>query len=371
MQYRVDWMSACAGMTQKIRRPLHHLIIQNSTKASAMRPKRFVAAILGLIISIVMIGPNDTSAGINPTNNQKPASVPGTAASSEAAVIDLINGQSEDRSMRWFYSDAPGALKGVALVIHGLNLRPDRMQPIISKLTASGIDVLGLSLRGHGENYTHRNGSAEDQARLEAFKSVSYQLWMNEAYLAYLQVKERGEEKGVPLFLTAFSLGGLIGLDLFASYPDVRFDRLVLFAPAIRLHAAIYFERVLSPFPRLVIPSMAPKSYLANKKGTPIAAYNALFDGLDRFNKNAGQKLNVPTLIFIDRQDEFIPLDKLKKLVEDKKWDQWQFYLVEKDKSARDETFYHHIIDASSTGKAVWQDMMTAAVNHLVNKKSQ
>jgi hypothetical protein len=112
---------------------------------------------------------------------------------------------------------------------------------------------------------------------------------------------------------------------------------------------------------------MAPKTYLANKKGTPIAAYNALFDGLNRFNKNADQKLNVPTLIFIDEQDEFIPLRKLKELVEKKGWNQWQFYRVEKDKSARDETFYHHIIDASSTGNAVWQDMMKAAVNHLLN----
>jgi len=128
---------------------------------------------------------------------------------------------------------------------------------------------------------------------------------------------------------------------------------------------------VLSPFPRLVIPSMAPENYLANEKGTPIAAYNALFDGLNQFDKNAGQKLNVPTLVFIDEQDEFIPLGKLKKLVEAKKWNQWQFFIVEKDKTAEDERFYHHIIDASSTGKTVWQDMMRAVVRHLLNHRSQ
>ncbi len=122
---------------------------------------------------------------------------------------------------------------------------------------------------------------------------------------------------------------------------------------------------MLSPFPLLVIPSMAPKTYLANKKGTPIAAYNALFDGLNRFNQNAGQKLNVPTLVFIDEQDEFIPLTKLKKLVAEKKWTQWRFYIVEKDKTAEDERFYHHIIDASSTGKFVWQEMMATIITHL------
>ncbi|UCD80426.1 MAG: alpha/beta hydrolase [Desulfobacterales bacterium] len=336
-----------------------------------MKPKLVVAAIFGLILSIALIYREDSAGGLTPKDEKSFSNSPASSAFSKTAVDEYVEEQSEDHSTRWFYSDAPGKLKGVALVIHGLNLRPEKMQTIISRLTEADMDVLGLSLRGHGENYTHSNGIGEDQARLEAFKNVSYQLWMNEAYLAYLQLKARGEKKGVPLFLTAFSLGGLVGLELFASNPDVRFDKTVLFAPAIRLHATIYLERVLSPFPRLVIPSMAPKTYLANKKGTPIAAYNALFEGLDRFNKNSNQKLNVPTLVFIDEQDEFIPLGKLRKLVEEKKWNQWQFYMVAKDQSAQDERFYHHIIDASSTGNAVWQDMMKAAVNHLLNNKSQ
>jgi len=336
-----------------------------------MRPKLAVVALLGLVLSISLIFREDTSGDFKPEGKKSFSSVPGSAASPETGVYDFIKNQSDDHSMRWFYSETPGELKGVALVIHGLNLRPDRMQPIMSKLTEAGIDVLGLSLRGHGENFHHGNGVDEDTARLDAFKNVSFQLWMNEAYLAYLQLKERGREKGVPLFLTAFSLGGLIGLDLFAANAGVEFDKLVLLAPAIRLHASVYLERVLSPFPRLVIPSMAPKAYLANKKGTPIAAYNALFDGLDRFDKTAGQKLNVPTLIFIDERDEFIPLKKLKKLVEEKNWNRWKFYIVAKDKSARDKTFSHHIIDASSTGKTVWQNMMEAAVNHLLKQPSQ
>lgn len=337
-----------------------------------MIPKLVVAFILSLILSIVLIFQQDTSGGLNPQETKGYLSVPGTAAISNGAVDELIKNQTEDHSTHWFYSDKREALlMGVALVIHGLNLRPDRMQPIISQLTKSGIDVLRVSLRGHGNNFSHRNGTDEDQARLESFKNVSYKLWMNEAYLAYLQLEKRAEEKEVPLFLTAFSLGGLIGLNLFASNSEVKFDKLVLFAPAIKLHAKIYIERVFSPFPRLVIPSMAPKTYLANVKGTPIAAYNALFDCLNQFYKNADQKLNVPTLIFIDEQDEFIPLKKLKKLVKEKKWHRWRFYLVEKDETAQDGSFYHHIIDASSTGASVWKDMMQAAVSHLLDQPSQ
>ncbi|MCP4629899.1 MAG: alpha/beta hydrolase [bacterium] len=334
-----------------------------------MRPKLVVVAILGLTLPIALFFMKASYGGLNPDDTKSAVGVPDTAASSGTAIDDFLKNQSEDHSMQWFYSDTQDELKGVALVIHGLNLRPDRMQPIISKLAESGMDVLSLSLRGHGENYSHSQNTDADQARLEAFKTVSYQVWMNEAYLAYLQLRTRGAERGVPLFLTAFSIGGLIGLDLFASNADVMFDKLILFAPAIRLHPIIYLERIFSPFPRLVIPSMAPKTYLANTKGTPIAAYNALFDSLEQFNKNAGRKLNVPTLVFIDKQDEFIPLGKLKKLVAEKKWTQWQFYLVEKDQTAADERFYHHIIDASSTGNAVWREMMAAAVAHLNDEK--
>ncbi len=322
---------------------------------------------MGLIISIALIFPAESTGGLIREEQNRESSAASITASSEAAVDDFLKNQSENLSLRWFYSDTPGELKGVALVIHGLNLRPDRMQPIISKLNETDIDVLRLSLRGHGDNYSKGKGIDEDQARLDAFKNVSYQLWMNEAYCAYLQLKERGAEKGVPLFLTAFSLGGLVGLDLFASRAGVMFEKLILFAPAIRLHTIIYLERIFSPFPRLVIPSMADKSYLANEKGTPIAAYNALFDSLDHFNHYAGEKLNVPTLVFIDPQDEFIPLGKLKKLAAEKKWTQWQFYIVEKDQTAAEDRFYHHIIDSSSTGQTTWQNMMKAFEEHLLD----
>ena len=63
--------------------------------------------------------------------------------------------ETKDRSICWFNADRREKITGVALVIHGLNLRPDKMGSIISCLNTSGIDVLNLSLRGHGENYVH------------------------------------------------------------------------------------------------------------------------------------------------------------------------------------------------------------------------
>jgi esterase/lipase len=291
---------------------------------------------------------------------------PQTSGISQTAKNIILENQSENYATRWFKNHGREGTKGVALVIHGLNLRPDKMQAIISVLTESGIDVLRLSLRGHGDNYTHHAGIEEDQARLEAFKAVSFPLWMNEAYLAYSAVQKRAAQEKVPLFFVGFSLGGLIGLDLFSSQEEVHYDRMVLFAPAIKLHGIHYLARILSPFSRLVIPSFAPDSYLSNNEGTPIAAYNALFEGLQQFEKHVNRRVNVPTLIFIDEDDEFIPVRAFKELKAEKKLDQWELYIVKKESGANQDTFHHHIIDEFSTGKAVWKEMMETTITHLL-----
>ncbi|MGW8188442.1 MAG: hypothetical protein ACWGNK_14280, partial [Desulfobacterales bacterium] len=84
-----------------------------------MRPKLTVVAFLGLVLSIFLIFREESSGGIHPEGKKRFSSVPGSAASAETGIHDVINYQPEDHSMRWFYSDAPGESKGVALVIHG------------------------------------------------------------------------------------------------------------------------------------------------------------------------------------------------------------------------------------------------------------
>ena len=100
-----------------------------------------------------------------------------------------------------------------------------------------------------------------------------------------------------------------------------------------------------------------------------MAAYNALFEGLQQFEKHVTRRINVPTLIFIDEEDEFIPVRALKDLKAEKKLDQWKLYIVKKEAPANQDTFHHHIIDESSTGKAVWKEMMETTIAHLLAKK--
>jgi len=281
------------------------------------------------------------------------------------APADKLIPSSEDYSIRWFYSNASQDVRAIALVIHGLNLRPDKMKSIITRLTDCGIDALNLSLHGHGDNYSHLDSIDTAKVRLESFKKVSYQLWIDEIYKAYNVAKNRSDHRAVPLFFVGYSLGGLIGLDLFASRPEVKFDRMILFAPALKMHLRNYLLRLLSPFPRLTIPSFTLMSYQSND-GTPMAAYNALFESYKHFHQNMSLKINVPTVIFIDIKDEIVSFKRLKKMVEKQELDQWAFHIVQKEKTAEPGKIHHLIIDELSTGKDVWIEMMDIMMKHLL-----
>jgi alpha-beta hydrolase superfamily lysophospholipase len=270
-----------------------------------------------------------------------------------------------DKSIRWYQANTNKKTNGVALVIHGLNLRPEKMEAIITILTDSGIDVLNLSLRGHGCNYSDNGNHANPKLRIETFKTVSYQVWIEETYRAYHLAKKRSKQKRVPLFFLGFSLGGLMGADLFAVHMDVHFDRMVLFAPALNLYGIYYAAKLFSPLPNLVIPSLAPKSYRDNDS-TPVAAYNALFDTIEHFRENPNSRLNTPTLVFIAEKDELVSYSKLKRLVENEGLNQWKFHLIYKGKDAAKGMMHHLIIDEPSVGETVWKEIREAMLKHLL-----
>ena len=276
------------------------------------------------------------------------------------------NNQNRNSATRWYPSKDPEKLNGAALVIHGLNGRPKKMESIIAAMTAAGIDCLNLSLWGHGENYPQLSDSDSQEARMRAFKTASYKLWRTEIYQAYLQVKKRSNRYGVCSFFVGFSMGGLLGVDLFTSNPYVKFDKMVLFAPALKMHNRNYLLKTMSPFPGLVIPSFGPEAYRANS-GTPMAAYNALFDASSHFEKNLDMKINVPTVIFIDEQDELISFSSLQDMIRHQKLDQWKIHPVKKDKTATEIEMHHIIIDAASVGRHMWKEIEDSTITHLLS----
>jgi predicted esterase len=266
----------------------------------------------------------------------------------------------------WFVHDGPAPPKAVAVVIHGLNFNPVRMAPVIAALNEAGIDAARLSLHGHGLNFERRPWLGETDARLKAFKGVSHRLWFQEALMGYEQAQHAARLHQAPLFLIGFSYGGLLGLDLLASREDVRFQRAVLFAPALSLRSWDYAIRLLAPFPRLVLPALAPARYLANP-GTPIAGYNALFETLAHFESHIESRLDIPVLVVMDQSDELVSFEGLKRLVQGQRLNRWKFYPLPHRRSLEKGMLRHLVIDEASVGQALWAGIKTVMIAHLLD----
>jgi pimeloyl-ACP methyl ester carboxylesterase len=238
------------------------------------------------------------------------------------------------------------------------------MAAVITALNDGGIDALRLSLRGHGANFRQREGMDAVQSRLEDFKGVSHSLWFRETLMGFQAARQSAHANRVPLFLAGFSYGALIGLDLLAARPDVAFDRALLFAPALSLRGWDYAIRLFAPFPRMIIPTLAPAQYLANP-GTPMAAYNALFETLDHFESHIGPRLNLPTLVVMDPGDELVSLDGIQHLAKAHDLGQWRFHPVQKQGSLLNRTLRHIVIDEMSVGREAWAEIRIAMAAHL------
>jgi esterase/lipase len=321
--------------------------------------------ILSLVALTLLKSRGNSSRELRSAADNKRRYAPEKSLMRQNAQSKSIDEPSENPSVRWFHRNAAQELKGIALVIHGLNLRPEKMESIIAILTDTGVDALNLSLRGHGQNYSRQDGSNDAKARLNALKSVSYELWRDEIVAAYHIAKLKSTHNSVPLFFVGFSCGALMGVDLLASMSDVEFDRMVLFAPGLKIHSRYQIVRVLAPFPGLTVPNFSIKSYRAND-GTPIAAYNALLDSMEHLDNNLNLKINVPALIFIDKRDEFVSFAELKKLVENENLDQWKFHVVKKKAGGEPGKIHHLIIDEASTGHAAWREITDVMLKHLL-----
>jgi len=267
-------------------------------------------------------------------------------------------------SSRWFPHSPSKTAVGVALVIHGLNLKPEKMDAVIGELTENGIDCLRVSLWGHGTNYRPREGRTAEEARLLSFKNASHGIWAQETLRACRRAQAWSRQRNLPLYLVANSYGALIAIDLFTSRPEVTFDKMVLFAPALSLRARSHLIRLLAPFPSLVIPTFSPCAYLANR-GTPMAAYSAVFETLANFSGAVTPKINVPTLVFIDPRDELVSAGGLADLVASHRLDRWRILPVEKNAPGRAGRIHHLIIDQNAVGPTTWRRMMDIMLDHL------
>ena len=98
-----------------------------------------------------------------------------------------------------------------------------------------------------------------------------------------------------------------------------------------------------------------------------MAAYNALFEMVAHFEANLNPIINIPTIVFIDEQDELISISGLQNMIRDQNLDQWKIHPVIKDKTTTEIKMHHLIIDEASVGNNMWQEIVDVTITHFLS----
>jgi alpha-beta hydrolase superfamily lysophospholipase len=252
---------------------------------------------------------------------------------------------------------APRSIPGAAaVVVHGLNLKPSRMNDIVSELNKKNILVLRVSLTGH-------------RGDLKEFKRVERSDWLIDLLHAYRIALEKAESLGIPLYFVGYSLGCPVVLDLMISHKEVSFDKTVFFAPAIALRNYTHLIKLFNIFGKTaVIPGRTPHQYRANF-GTPVSAYNALFQHINKINSTGYGRLNIETLIFLDPKDELVSHKALQRLIFSERLDKWHFISISTDLKNPGNKYHHLMIDPDTAGEEAWNTIIDLMSEHLGYQK--
>jgi esterase/lipase len=251
--------------------------------------------------------------------------------------------------------------KGLVLVAHGLNLKPSKMGTpseegtLVKLLLDSGYNVYRITLKGH-------NGPIEDM------QSVTLSDWINNAYFQYCQAKIIADNENLPLYLLGFSLGALVYEVLMNDETaiPVRFEKVILFSPAVAIKSKAKTVLWLKPFTndRSIIRSASPEEYRV-QKGTSIAAYRIVFDMEKLLCSASFNNSNVDTIIFIDKKDEMISIGILRKRMNQYNLTNWSIYEVTNNGAVIRPPYHHLLIDNKCVSVVTWQFISETILDFL------
>lgn len=258
----------------------------------------------------------------------------------------------------------PEKPKAVAIVVHGLNLRPQRMEPICELLRSRGIETLRVTLSGH-------EGGREG---LRNFREATRERWHEDLGRASREARARADALGVPLLFVGYSLGAVLCLDVMSSNPEIRFDRIALLAPALALTpigrtGALYGTLArLGPLSRrITIPSLAHPDYRANRSGTPVGAYRALFDCIRAF-RSRPLEAATPILVLAHPRDELVSLSGIRALVRESGAANWTLSEIRGQRNRVPTGAPRHmILDPESLGPDAWSSLAAELLRHLLS----
>lgn len=230
----------------------------------------------------------------------------------------------------------------IAIVVHGLNLKPSKMAALEKLLLEKGGAVLRVALEGH-------RGSLEEQ------KIVTWSSWQDQFHEHYCLAQEIAKKHRVPLINLSFSLGALVSLGHVANQEHWPYRKAIFIAPAAWIH---WYGKIPAWFSflgrGLGIPSKNLKDYRAEDT-TSMAAYEAMANGRNEVAEISATILKNEALVIIDPDDELVSLKKTKEFIAEKGLeDFWQIFQVNNNETTLKKSYHHLIIDEPSLGTNQW-----------------
>ncbi|KAG9449138.1 hypothetical protein H6P81_009103 [Aristolochia fimbriata] len=157
-------------------------------------------------------------------------------------------------SRSWF--PVSGQMKGILIIIHGLNEHSGRYAQFAQQLTLCGFGVYAMDWIGHGgSDGLHGYVPSLDHVVADTV------IFLN---------KIKSENPGVPCFLFGHSTGGAVVLKA-ATYSNIEelLEGIILTSPALRVKPAHPIVGALAPVVSILAPKVQMKG--ANKKGIPVS----------------------------------------------------------------------------------------------------
>ncbi|KAL6533953.1 hypothetical protein OROHE_013786 [Orobanche hederae] len=162
----------------------------------------------------------------------------------------------------WF--PISGEIKGILIIIHGLNEHSGRYAHFAKQLVSCNFGVFAMDWIGHGgSDGLHGYVPSLDHVVADTSGCSS-------GLKAAILEKVKLENPGVPCFLFGHSTGGAVVLKA-ASYPHIEemLEGVILTSPALRVKPAHPIVGAVAPIFSMVVPRFQFKG--ANKRGIPVS----------------------------------------------------------------------------------------------------
>lgn len=231
-------------------------------------------------------------------------------------------------------------VRGVFLLVHGLNARPHTLDPLINELNGLGFHTVLVSLAGHGPG--------------ESLQAATSEQWIADVAAGYHHAQERFPN------LQVSGLGYSAGATALLRFLDLQtapmLQRLIFFAPAFRLGCNSVPIRLISFLRHLGVslPSLAPPSYRVHTR-TALQAYHSLFRLVDDVRRLSHHKElgKIPTIIFAKPDDELVSVAKIERWLQENGLERWN--LIPLDTRQNGKSYNHLVIDEDGAGPKNWE----------------